>query len=58
MRDRYAIEIYRLERGELKRILHTISKEAYDSDKGTDSLFELGIKAEDQRNGYRESKTR
>jgi hypothetical protein len=48
---KYAIEIYRINRGKLIRILRTTSKRAYDSDKGADSLLELGIKAVDQRNG-------
>jgi hypothetical protein len=45
----YAIEIYRMSGGKLRRILHTISKRAYDPEKGVDSLLELGIKAVDQR---------
>lgn len=48
---KYAIDIYRISGGQLKRILHALSKREYDSDKGTDSLMELGIKAVDQRNG-------
>ena len=47
----YTIEIYRIIGGKLKRILRTLSKRAYDSDKGIDSLLELGIKAVDQRKG-------
>ncbi len=47
----YTIEVYRISGGKLKRILHMLSKRAYDSDKGVDSLLELGIKAVDQRNG-------
>lgn len=47
----YTIEIYRITGGKLKRILHTLSKREYDSDKGANSLMELGIKAVDQRNG-------
>jgi hypothetical protein len=47
----YIIEIYRITGGKLKRILHTLSKRAYDSDKGVDSLLELGIRAVDQRKG-------
>jgi len=53
---RYAIELYRIERGRLKRILRTTSRRMYDSDKGADSLRELGIKVIDQRNAIRRIK--
>jgi len=48
---KYAIDIYRISGGQLKRISHTLSKKAYDSDKGIDSLLELEIKGVDQRKG-------
>ena len=47
----YDLEIYRLHGTVLKRILKTISRKMYDSNKGAESLLELGIKAIDQRNG-------
>jgi hypothetical protein len=47
----YDLEIYRIHGTGLKRILKTISRKMYDSNKGAESLLELGIKAIDQRNG-------
>jgi len=47
---KYSMNIYRIQRARLKRILHTTSKKEYDSDKGADSLLELGIRVVDQRN--------
>lgn len=48
---KYEIEIYRLQGGKLSRMLRRISRRMYDSDKGADSLRELGIRATDQRAG-------
>lgn len=48
---KYSANIYRIEGARLKRILHTTSKKMYDSDKGADSLLELGIRVVDQRSG-------
>ena len=48
---KYSIDIYRIDGARLKRILHTTSKKMYDSDKGADSLLEIGVKVVDQRNG-------
>lgn len=48
---KYDIEIYQLHGGNFKRTLRRISKKMYDSDKGANSLLELGIKVADQRTG-------
>lgn len=48
---KYNIEIYQLQNGKLKRTLRRVSRNMYDSDKGSNSLRELGIKVSDQRAG-------
>jgi len=48
---KYEIEIYQWQGEKLKRTLRRISRKMYDSDKGANSLREIGIKATDQRIG-------
>lgn len=48
---KYRIQIYQLRRGKFTQTFQTISRKKYDSDKGANSLRELGISGNDQRSG-------
>ena len=53
----YEMTIYQLQSGKFKKVFRSISRKMYDSNKGANSLREIGIKVTDQRTGIPKIKT-